>query len=93
MRYAKLQRRRSRPVRVGGMTIGGDAPVTVQSMTNTPTADAAATIRQVQALAAAGADLVRVAAANRDDTAALREIVGAPSFPPGYFRMCLHAST
>ena len=81
MRYAKLQRRQSRPVRVGGMTIGGEAPVTVQSMTNTPTADAAATIRQVQALAAAGADLVRVAAANREDTAALREIVGASAVP------------
>lgn len=54
-------RRRSRALSVGRLTIGGDAPITVQSMTNTDTHDAAATLRQVRALADAGCDIVRLA--------------------------------
>ena len=54
------QRRKSVGVRVGAITVGGDAPVVVQSMTNTDTADAAATAKQVQQLAAAGSELVRI---------------------------------
>ena len=53
-------RRRSIPVRVGGVTVGGGAPVAVQSMTNTDTADAAGTAAQIAALARAGSELVRV---------------------------------
>jgi (E)-4-hydroxy-3-methylbut-2-enyl-diphosphate synthase len=53
-------RRKSIPVKVGGVWVGGDAPVVVQSMTNTNTEDAAATARQAAALAAAGSELVRV---------------------------------
>jgi len=68
-------------VRVGGVTIGGDAPVVVQSMTNTPTADAAATIAQVERLVEAGAELVRVAVPTRADTAVLGEIVSASRVP------------
>jgi (E)-4-hydroxy-3-methylbut-2-enyl-diphosphate synthase len=59
-RHGPLQRRRTRAVRVGGVVIGGDAPVVVQSMTNTDTADAAATAEQVEALARAGSELVRI---------------------------------
>ncbi|MBL8541237.1 MAG: flavodoxin-dependent (E)-4-hydroxy-3-methylbut-2-enyl-diphosphate synthase [Betaproteobacteria bacterium] len=55
-----LQRRRSRSVRVGGVLIGSDGPVVVQSMTNTDTADAPATAEQVFALARAGSELVRI---------------------------------
>ncbi|MGH8690775.1 MAG: flavodoxin-dependent (E)-4-hydroxy-3-methylbut-2-enyl-diphosphate synthase [Burkholderiales bacterium] len=55
-----MQRRISRPVAVGGVRIGGGAPIVVQSMTNTDTEDAAATARQVEALAAAGSELVRI---------------------------------
>ncbi len=58
------QRRRSVPVKVGSVTIGGDAPIVVQSMTNTDTADADATVRQIQQLAAAGSELVRVTVNN-----------------------------
>lgn len=58
--FPGYQRRQTVPVRVGDITIGGDAPVVVQSMTNTDTADATATARQVQALAAAGSELVRI---------------------------------
>jgi len=75
MQYPKIQRRTCRAVRVGSVTIGGDAPVSVQSMTNTTTADVEATLSQVVKLVEAGADLVRVAAATPADTAALRRIV------------------
>ncbi|MGE4616270.1 MAG: flavodoxin-dependent (E)-4-hydroxy-3-methylbut-2-enyl-diphosphate synthase [Gammaproteobacteria bacterium] len=53
-------RRKSIPVRIGDITVGGDGPIVVQSMTNTDTEDAVATARQVQALAAAGSELVRI---------------------------------
>ncbi len=57
---ARIGRHRTRAVDVGGITIGGDAPIVVQSMTNTDTADVAATVAQVKALADAGSELVRV---------------------------------
>jgi len=81
MEYAAIQRRRARAVRVGAVTMGGDAPVSVQSMTNTPTSDVEATVRQIDELAAAGADLVRVAVPGREDTAALAEIVRRAGVP------------
>src|SRR5690349_4978076 len=55
-----VSRRRTRSVRVGAVAIGCNAPVAVQSMTNTDTADAQATVRQVAALAQAGSELVRI---------------------------------
>jgi len=58
--HSTAPRRRSVPVRIGPVTVGGDAPVVVQSMTNTDTADAASTTAQVTALARAGSELVRV---------------------------------
>ena len=59
-------RRRSVPVGIGPVTVGGGAPVIVQSMTNTDTADATATVKQVQQLAAAGSELVRITVNNED---------------------------
>ena len=59
-------RRRSVPVGIGPVTVGGGAPVVVQSMTNTDTADATATVKQVQQLAAAGSELVRITVNNED---------------------------
>ena len=56
----RITRRKSRPIRVGRVTVGGDAPITVQTMTNTDTEDVAATVAQIKACAKAGADLVRV---------------------------------
>ncbi|MGB0671654.1 MAG: flavodoxin-dependent (E)-4-hydroxy-3-methylbut-2-enyl-diphosphate synthase, partial [Rhodospirillales bacterium] len=55
-----LPRRTSVPVRIGHVTVGGDAPIMVQSMTNTDTADAKATVAQVAALARAGSEVVRI---------------------------------
>jgi (E)-4-hydroxy-3-methylbut-2-enyl-diphosphate synthase len=62
-------RRAAVAVRIGGVTVGGDAPVVVQSMTNTDTADVEATVRQVRELAAAGSEIVRVTV-NTDEAAA-----------------------
>ena len=81
MKYPQIQRKATRAVHVGGVTIGGGAPVVVQSMTNTATADAAATIAQVQELADAGAELVRVAVPTREDTSALPAIIAASPVP------------
>jgi (E)-4-hydroxy-3-methylbut-2-enyl-diphosphate synthase len=64
-----VSRRRSIPVRIGSVTVGGTAPVVVQSMTNTDTADIASTVEQVRALARAGSELVRVTV-NTDEAAA-----------------------
>ena len=64
-------RRRSRQVRVGTVAIGGDAPIVVQSMTNTDTADVAATVRQVAELARAGSEIVRVTVNNAEAAAAV----------------------
>src|SRR5262252_5168713 len=69
------QRRRSVAVDVGGVTVGGDAPVVVQSMTNTDTADVTATAEQVAALARAGSELVRVTVNNEAAAAAVPHIV------------------
>jgi (E)-4-hydroxy-3-methylbut-2-enyl-diphosphate synthase len=72
-------RRLTRQVRVGGVPIGGGAPIAVQSMTCTQTPDVAATLGQIRALAEAGADIVRLAVPDSDAAAALPEIVrGAP---------------
>ncbi|BBK30708.1 4-hydroxy-3-methylbut-2-en-1-yl diphosphate synthase [Stella humosa] len=79
--YREIQRRKSRQVMVGAVPVGGDAPITVQSMTNTPTSDAAATIAQVQALEEAGADIVRVSCPDVESTAALKAIVRAAKVP------------
>ena len=58
--YRDIARRKARKIRVGSVEVGGDAPISVQSMTNTVTADARATIDQVRKLEEAGADIVRV---------------------------------
>ena len=67
--YGIAPRHRSVPVEVGDVTVGGDRPIVVQSMTNTDTADADATVRQVAALAQAGSELVRITV-DRDEAAA-----------------------
>ncbi len=69
--HGPAPRRKSRPVRVGHVAIGGDAPIVVQSMTNTDTADVAATVRQVAELARAGSEIVRVTVNNAEAAAAV----------------------
>ena len=72
--HPSLQRRPSTRVQVGGVTIGGGAPVVVQSMTNTDTADAAATAAQVADLARAGSELVRITVNSADAARAVPEV-------------------
>ncbi len=76
-----IERRKSRKIRVGSVEVGGDAPISVQSMTNTLTADADATIAQVRALEEAGADIVRVSCPDKESTEALSKIVKAAKVP------------
>ena len=68
-------RRKSRRIMVGSVPVGGGAPISVQSMTNTLTANVPATLQQIAQLTAAGCDIVRVAVPNQDDANALPEIV------------------
>jgi (E)-4-hydroxy-3-methylbut-2-enyl-diphosphate synthase len=79
--WRRIERRPSRKIRVGAVEVGGDAPISVQSMTNTLTADAHATIAQVRALEEAGADIVRVSCPDEASTAALADIVRAAKVP------------
>jgi (E)-4-hydroxy-3-methylbut-2-enyl-diphosphate synthase len=67
-------RRKSRQIMVGNVPVGGDAPITVQSMTNTLTTDVGATVAQIKSLEAVGADIVRVSVPTMDAAEAFREI-------------------
>jgi len=79
--YRDIQRRKSRKIFVGNVPVGGDAPITVQTMTNTLTSDAKATIEQIRRCEEAGADIVRVSCPDEDSTRALKEIVRAVKVP------------
>jgi (E)-4-hydroxy-3-methylbut-2-enyl-diphosphate synthase len=79
--YRDIQRRKSRQIRVGSVLVGGDAPISVQTMTNTLTSDVAGTVAQVKAAEAAGADIVRVSCPDEESTAALKDIVKQVAVP------------
>ncbi|MDX2483716.1 MAG: flavodoxin-dependent (E)-4-hydroxy-3-methylbut-2-enyl-diphosphate synthase [Pseudodonghicola sp.] len=79
--WRNIYRRKSRQIMVGNVPVGGDAPITVQTMTNTPTTDVAATVAQVQAAAEAGADIVRVSVPDEASARALKEIVAESPVP------------
>ena len=76
-----IQRRKSRQVNLGGVAIGGDAPISVQSMTTTRTADVDATLQQIASLVAAGVDIVRVAVPHWEDAEALATIAARSTVP------------
>jgi (E)-4-hydroxy-3-methylbut-2-enyl-diphosphate synthase len=79
--WRDIERRESRQIMVGSVPVGGDAPITVQTMTNTPTEDARATIDQIRRCEEAGADIIRVSCPTAAATAALKEIVRAANVP------------
>jgi len=79
--YRQIIRRKCRQIMVGPVPVGGDAPITVQTMTNTPTSDPKATIEQIRRIEEAGADIVRVSCPDEESTAALGEIVRAAKIP------------
>ncbi|MEL7542028.1 MAG: flavodoxin-dependent (E)-4-hydroxy-3-methylbut-2-enyl-diphosphate synthase, partial [Pseudomonadota bacterium] len=72
--WRNIERRTSRQIRVGSVLVGGDAPISVQTMTNTPTPDVAATLAQIERATDAGADIVRVSCPDAESTAALAAI-------------------
>ena len=79
--FRNIKRRKSKTIYVGKVAIGGDNPISVQSMTNTLTTDVKGTITQISELAEAGADIVRVSCPDKDSTLALKEIVKHSSVP------------
>ncbi len=79
--WRQIDRRKSRQIMVGNVPVGGDAPITVQTMTNTLTTDIAGTIAQVQAAADAGADIVRISVPDEASSKALKEIVAESPVP------------
>jgi len=79
--WRNIERRKSRQIMVGNVPVGGDAPIAVQTMTNTLTTDVAGTIAQVQAAADAGADLVRISVPDEASSKALKQIVAESPVP------------
>ncbi|MCA3459532.1 MAG: flavodoxin-dependent (E)-4-hydroxy-3-methylbut-2-enyl-diphosphate synthase [Rhodobacter sp.] len=79
--WRNIDRRKSRRIMVGRVAVGGDAPISVQTMTNTLTTDVAATIAQVQRCAVAGADIVRISTPDRESTQALKAIIAESPVP------------
>ena len=79
--WRQISRRKSREISVGRVKIGGDNPISVQTMTNTITADANKTIAQINSCAEAGAEIVRVSCPDPDSTKALKEICRVSPVP------------
>jgi (E)-4-hydroxy-3-methylbut-2-enyl-diphosphate synthase len=79
--WRNIYRRKSRQIMVGNVPVGGDAPISVQTMTNTDTSDVAATVAQIQAAADAGADIVRVSVPDEASSKALKDIVRESPVP------------
>ncbi|WP_136635386.1 flavodoxin-dependent (E)-4-hydroxy-3-methylbut-2-enyl-diphosphate synthase [Pseudooceanicola onchidii] len=79
--WRNIDRRKSRRIMVGTVPVGGDAPISVQTMTNTDTSDVAATVAQIQAAADVGADIVRVSTPDESSTRALKDIVRESPVP------------
>ena len=79
--FRDIHRRKTKVIKVGNVNIGGNNPISVQSMTNTLTKDVKATINQINQIASEGADLVRVSCPDEESTVALKEIVRHSSVP------------
>ena len=79
--FRDIKRRKTKVINVGDVRVGGDNPISVQSMTNTLTTDVKATINQINDIAEEGADIVRVSCPDKESTLALKEIVAHVSLP------------
>tara|TARA_B100001057_G_scaffold453770_1_gene498856 strand:- start:799 stop:1893 length:1095 start_codon:yes stop_codon:yes gene_type:complete len=79
--YRDIKRRKTKVINVGSVKIGGDNPISVQSMTNTLTTDIVSTIKQINNIAEEGADIVRVSCPDKESTIALKEIIKHVSIP------------
>lgn len=79
--WRQIQRRKTRQIRVGNVLVGGDAPISVQTMTNTLTSDINASLAQIRMAEEAGADIIRCSCPDEESTAALKEIVRGTKLP------------
>ena len=79
--YRQIERRKSKKIKLGNIFVGGDSPISVQTMTNTLTTDINATLEQIQISAEAGADIIRVSCPDKNSTIALRELVKLSPIP------------
>jgi len=79
--FRDIKRRKTKKIKVGNIEVGGDAPITVQSMTNTLTTDVDSTIKQINELTEAGADIVRVSCPDKDSSLSLKKILKHVNVP------------
>ncbi len=79
--YRKVNRKKTKTIKVGKVLIGGNSPISVQSMTNTPTTDVKATVNQIQRLEESGADIVRVSCPDESSTKSLKTIIKEVNVP------------
>ncbi len=79
--FREIKRRKTKEINVGHIKVGGDNPISVQSMTNTLTKDVKETVKQIEQIEEAGADIVRVSCPDEDSTKALKEIIKNTSIP------------
>ena len=79
--FRDIKRRKTKKIKVGKVEVGGNAPISVQSMTNTLTTDIEATIKQVNDLSEAGADIVRISCPDKESTLSLKKIINKVNVP------------
>ena len=79
--FREIKRRKTKEINVGNIKVGGDNPISVQSMTNTLTKDVKETVNQIKQIEEAGADIVRVSCPDQDSTKALKDIIKNTSIP------------
>ena len=79
--FREIKRRRTKEIKVGNVKVGGDNPISVQSMTNTLTKNIKETVNQIEKITEAGADIVRVSCPDQDSTKALKDIINHTEIP------------
>jgi len=79
--FRDIKRKKTKKIRVGSIEVGGDSPISVQSMTNTLTTDVDATVKQINDLEEAGADIVRVSCPDKDSSMSLKKIISRVNVP------------
>ena len=79
--FRDIKRRKTKKIKVGNVEVGGNAPISVQSMTNTLTTDVKATTKQINELIEAGADIVRVSCPDKESSLALKKIINQVDVP------------
>ena len=79
--FRDIKRKKTKKIKVGNIEVGGDAPISVQSMTNTLTTNVKDTVNQIQKLTEAGADIVRVSCPDQESSLALKKIIKEVNVP------------